>query len=188
VLAASYSGERAFEIYVRNQYVTEIWTAVSTAGATLNGCPYGLEALEILRIEKGHVVVGGEIDGRTTPHDLGLHRMMNPARSFIGAAALQRPALQDQHGRHQLVGLESDQPIPEGAMLVTHAPGAAEGHVTAGGTRVLEAGAVALGLLQDGHARLGEDLIAWSPTRRLSARVKVVPPTFYDVEGVRYRD
>ncbi len=188
VLAASYSGERAFEIYVQSPNVDPIWTAISAIGATLDGCPYGLEALEILRIEKGHVVVGGEIDGRTTPHDLGLQRMMNPARSFVGAAALQRPALQAPQGRQQLVGLESGEAIPEGAMLVTHAPGAAEGHVTAGGIRALEAGAVALGLLRDGHTRLGEDLVAWSPTRRLSARVKVVPPMFYDAEGVRYRD
>jgi len=188
VLAASYCGGRAFEIYVQNQYAEPVWAAISAAGATLDGCPYGLEALEILRIEKGHVVVGGEIDGRTTPHDLGLHRMMNPARPFIGAAALQRPALQVQQGRQQLVGLESNEPIPEGAMLVIHAPGPAEGHVTAGGTRVLEDGAVALGLLRDGHTRLGEDLIAWSPTRRLSARVKVVIPMFYDAGGVRYRD
>ncbi len=188
VLAASYSGERAFEIYVRNPDAETVWTAISDAGAALGGCPYGLEALEILRIEKGHVVVGGEIDGRTTPYDLGLHRMMNPARSFIGAAALQRPALQTQRGRQQLVGLTSDQPIPEGAMLVTHAPGEAEGHVTAGGTRVLEDGAVALGLLRDGHTRLGERLIAWSPTRGLSARVQVASPMFYDAEGVRYRD
>ena len=187
-LAASYSGERAFEVYVRNPDAEAVWTAISNAGVALGGCPYGLEALEILRIEKGHVVVGGEIDGRTTPYDLGLNRMMNPARSFIGAAALQRPALQTQRGRQQLVGLISDQPIPEGAMLVTHAPGEAEGHVTAGGTRVLEDGAVALALLRDGHARLGEQLIAWSPTRGLSARVQVASPMFYDVEGVRYRD
>ena len=188
VLAASYSGERAFEIYVRNPDAEAVWNAVSDAGAGLGGCPYGLEALEILRIEKGHVVVGGEIDGRTTPYDLGLHRMLNPARRFVGAAALQRPALQAQTGRQQLVGLESQQPIPEGAMLVRHAPGAAEGHVTAGGVRVLGEGAVALALLRDGHARHGEQLIAWSPTRRLSAPVRVVNPVFHDPEGARYRD
>ena len=188
ILAASYSGERAFEIYVRNPDAGTVWAAVSAASARLGGCPYGLEALEFLRIEKGHVVVGGEIDGRTTPYDLGLHRMMNPTRPFVGAAALQRPALQAQSGRQQLVGLESEHPIPEGAMLVPQAPGAAEGHVTAGGVRVLGDGAVALALLRDGHARLGELLTAWSPTRRLSARVRVVEPVFYDPEGARYRD
>ena len=188
VLAASYSGERAFEIYVRNPEAEAVWAAVSMAGEGLGGCPYGLEALEILRIEKGHVVVGGEIDGRTTPYDLGLHRMMNPARGFVGAAALQRPALQVQDGRLQLVGLEADSAIPEGAMLVQGAPGKPAGHVTAGGVRVMAEGAVALALLRDGRARLGEPLTAWSPTRGLSAQVRVVAPMFHDPEGARYRD
>ena len=188
VLAASYSGERAFEIYVRNPDAEAVWSSISNVGERLGGCPYGLEALEILRIEKGHVVVGGEIDGRTTPNDLGLHRMMNPARTFVGAAALQRPAFLAQNGRLQLVGLESDSPIPEGAMLVQGAPGKPEGHVTAGGIRVMSEGAVALALLRDGRARLGESLTAWSPTRGLSARVRVVEPMFHDSEGIRYRD
>ena len=188
ILGASYSGERAFEIYVRNPEAETIWAAVSVVGEGLGGCAYGLEALEILRIEKGHVVVGGEIDGRTTPYDLGLHRMMNPMRPFVGAAALQRPALQDQKGRQQLVGLESDAPIPEGAMLVSSAPGKPEGHITAGGMRVLGEGFVALALLSDGRSRLGEQMTAWSPTRGLSARVRVVAPVFYDPEGARYRD
>ncbi len=188
ILAASYSGERAFEIYVGNLDAEAVWAAVTGVGQSLGGCPYGLEALEILRIEKGHVVVGGEIDGRTTPFDLGLHRMMNPARTFVGAAALQRPALLAQNGRLQLVGLESASPIPEGAMLVRQAPGKPEGHVTAGGIRVMGEGAVALALLRDGRDRTGEHLTAWSPTRRLSARVRVVEPMFHDPEGARYRD
>ena len=188
VLAASYSGERAFEIYAASHEAAPVWTAIETAGRALGGHAYGLEALEFLRIEKGHVVVGGEIDGRMTAQDLGLHRMMNPARPFIGAAAMQRPALQDPGGRLRLVGLESEAPIPEGSMLVVHAPGEPEGHVTSAAPRVLGEGAVALAFLRDGGARLGETLIAWSPTRGASARVRVVEPVFHDPEGARYRD
>jgi len=188
VLAASYSGERAFEIYAAAHEAAPVWTAIEAAGRALGGYAYGLEALEFLRIEKGHVVVGGEIDGRMTALDLGLNRIMNPARPFIGAAALERPVLQDPRGRLRLVGLESDGPIPEGSMLVTHAPGEPEGHVTSAGPRVLGEGAVALAFLRDGGARLGETLIAWSPTRGVSARARVVEPVFYDPEGARYRD
>ncbi len=188
VLAASYSGERAFEVYVAGPEAGAVWGAIDAAGRAIGGWPYGLEALEFLRIEKGHVVVGGEIDGRVTAEDLGLHRMMNPARPFIGAAALQRPALQAGQGRKQLVGLESADPIPEGSMLVSHAPGEPEGHVTGAIPRVMEEGSVALALLADGRSRLGETLTAWSPTRGQSARVRVVEPMFYDPEGARYRD
>lgn len=188
ILAASYSGERAFEIYAVGQEIIPVWQAIAAQGSELGGCAYGLETLEILRIEKGHVVVGGEIDGRATPHDLGLHRMLNPKAPYIGAPALQRPALQDSTGRLRMVGLASDSPIPEGSMLVSSIPGTPQGHVTGAGQRVLEDGYIALGFLRDGPERLGEQLTAWSPTRNASARVSVVDPVFYDPEGARYRD
>ncbi|MFM5883960.1 MAG: 2Fe-2S iron-sulfur cluster-binding protein [Novosphingobium sp.] len=188
VLAASYSGERAFEIYVDASQAEPVWHACQGAVHTQGGCLYGLEAMELLRIEKGHLVVGGEIDGRTTPRDLGLDRMLNKAGGFVGAAGLTRPAL-SQAGRKQLVGLEAlDGTIPEGAMLVTDGGTAAEGHVTAAAYRVIDGGSIALGHLAGGAARLGEQLVATSPTREQSARVRVVAPHFYDAAGERYSD
>ena len=92
-------------------------------------------------------------------------------------------------GRRQLVGLETvEGPIPDGAMLVAAMGKPVEGHVTAAGRRVVEGGAIALGLLQGGFARHGEVLLATSPTRGQSARVRVVAPHFYDTAGERYRD
>ena len=188
ILAASYSGERAFEIYAAGKDIVPVWQAIATQGTDHGGCAYGLEALEILRIEKGHVVVGGEIDGRTTPHDLGLDRMLNPKATYVGAPALQRPDLQSSAGRLRMVGLESETPIPEGSMLVSSIPGTPQGHVTGAGQRILEDGYVALAFLRDGSERLGEHLVAWSPSRGAKAPVSVVDPVFYDHEGARYRD
>ena len=188
ILAASYSGERAFEVYAAGHAIAPVWQAIAGGGTDHGGYAYGLEALEILRIEKGHIVVGGEIDGRTTPRDLGLHRMLNPAASYIGAPALQRSALLVSSGRLRMVGLESDRPIPEGSMLVSSIPGDPQGHVTGAGQRVLGEGYVALAFLRDGGERLNEDLVAWSPSRGSMARVRVVDPVFYDQEGARYRD
>ena len=182
ILAASYSGERAFELYPAGDAATPVWDALIAAGAV----PYGIEALEFLRIEKGHIVVGGEADGRTTPHDLRLERMLRKGGGFVGASALDRPALAAPD-RLQLVGLTSPQPIPEGAMLVAASGAPVEGHVTAGGLRVLIEGGVALALLRGGRARNGEVLLATSPTRGLEARVTVTDPIFYDPEGARYR-
>jgi sarcosine oxidase subunit alpha len=144
--------------------------------------------MEFLRIEKGHLVVGGEIDGRLTPHDLALDKMLNKAGGFIGATGLSRPALTEPD-RKQLVGLEAiDGLIPEGAMLVTRAGAAPEGHVTASAWRIVEGGSIALGQLAGGFARHGEELIATSPTRGQQARVRVTAPHFYDAGGERYRD
>jgi sarcosine oxidase subunit alpha len=188
VLAASYSGERAFELYVDASQAGPVWHACQAAVAMHGGCAYGLEAMELLRIEKGHLVVGGEIDGRLTPHDLGLDRMLNKAGGFIGAAGLTRPAL-SRAGRKQLVGLEAlGGTIPEGAMLVAPGASSAEGHVTASAYRVIEGGSIALGQLTDGFARQGEEMRAVSPTRGQDVRVRVVAPHFYDLAGERYRD
>jgi sarcosine oxidase subunit alpha len=146
--------------------------------------------MDHLRVEKGHVVIGAEADGRTTPADLGLAGMLRKAGGFVGWQALTRPALADPAGRRQLVGLtaQGDAPIAEGAMLVMREGTEPLGHVTTSAPRVAEPGAIALGLLADGTTRHGEVLIAWSPTRRSSVPVRVGPPLFYDVEGARYRD
>ena len=188
VLAASYSGERAFEIYAEASLAEPVWNACEAAVTAQGGSLYGMEAMEFLRIEKGHLVVGGEVDGRLTPHDLALDKMLNKAGGYIGAAGLTRPGL-TAPGRRQLVGLEALAGIiPEGSMLIT-APGQpAQGHVTAAGLRVLDGGSIALGQLHDGFARHGEELIATSPTRSQSAAVRVVAPHFYDTAGERYRD
>ena len=188
VLAASYSGERAFEIYVEASHAAPVWAACENQVTEQGGALYGLEAMEFLRIEKGHLVVGGEIDGRMSPHDLALDKMLNKVGGYIGASGLSRPALSEP-GRRQLVGLEAiEGNIPEGAMLVTDDGSSPLGHVSAAAFRIVEGGSIALGQLTDGFARHGEELIATSPTRGQKARVRVMVPHFYDMAGTRYRD
>ena len=189
LLAASFSGERAFEVHFDASHAETVWNAIEAAVLAEGGAPYGIEAMELLRIEKGHLVVGPDIDGRLTAADLGMARMLNPAGGYIGHSTLHRPAFAEPM-RRQLVGLESvdGTPIPEGAMLIRKQGGGAEGHVTASGRRILVPGRIALAHLAGGQARHGEELIASSPTRRQSARVRVCAPHFYDLAGERYRD
>jgi sarcosine oxidase subunit alpha len=189
LLAASFSGERAFEVHFDASHARTVWEAIEAAVLAEGGAPYGIEAMELLRIEKGHLVVGPDIDGRLTAADLGMARMLNPAGGYIGHATLGRPAFAEPM-RRQLVGLESidGTPIPEGAMLIRKHGGAAEGHVTASGRRILTAGRIALAHLAGGQGRHGEEWIASSPTRGEAARVRVCAPHFYDLAGERYRD
>lgn len=188
ILAASYSGERAFEIYVDASQAEAVWAACESEVFAQGGALYGLEAMEFLRIEKGHLVVGGEVDGRMTPHDLALDKMLNKAGGYIGASGLSRPALSES-GRRQLVGLEAIAgDIPEGAMLIPSEGASPQGHVSAAAFRIVTGGSVALGQLTDGFSRHGEILIASSPTRGQQAQVRVVAPHFYDAAGERYRD
>jgi sarcosine oxidase subunit alpha len=188
LLAASYSGERAFEVYVEASQPKPVWLACESEVLARNGCLYGLEAMEVLRIEKGHVVVGGEVDGRRTPHDLGLDKMLNKAGGYLGEEGLSRPALAASD-RLQLVGLVAIAgTIPEGGMLVPRHGNPSEGHVTASAYRAVEGGGIALAMLAGGAGRHGEHLIALSPTRGQQASVRVTSRHFYDSAGERYRD
>ena len=190
VLAASYSGERAFEVHVPAHLAKGVFAVLVAAAKGAGGGVYGLDAMDHLRVEKGHVVIGAEADGRTTPADLGMGGMLRKAGGFIGWQGLTRPALADQAGRRQLVGLTSidGAGICEGAMLIVHQGEEPVGHVTTAAPRVADEGAIALGLLIDGAARHGETLLAWSPTRHSTVPVQVTSPVFHDPEGARYHD
>ena len=64
-----------------------LWRALVEAGRRFGITPYGVDAMNALRIEKGHVT-GAELNGRTTPDDLGLGRMVKSDRDFIGRRSL----------------------------------------------------------------------------------------------------
>ena len=187
VFSASYSGERAFEVYAPSFAAKAVWDSLAARVTSADGGAYGLDAMDLLRIEKGHIVTGGEIDGRTSPYDLGLGKMLRKG-GFVGWAALQRPDFQ-RADRMCLVGLEAlDGVLPEGAMLLPRDAAAPDGHVTAAGRRVLGEGLIGLGLVTAGPGRLGETLVVSSPTRGKRGRVRLTAPVFYDPEGARYVD
>jgi sarcosine oxidase subunit alpha len=189
----SYSGELAYEIHVPADRGMAMWEAVVEAGAPSGLMPYGTEAMSTLRIEKGHVVVGAEADGRTTADDLGMGKLVNAAKWCVGKPLLSRPALTDP-ARWQLVGLTSIDPkvpIPRGAKLVEDpdraAPNPMVGHVTSWCWSPNLDAWIALALLSNGRARHGETLWAYSPLANARTQVRVGPPTFVDPDGERLR-
>jgi sarcosine oxidase subunit alpha len=189
----SYSGELAYEIHAPAERALEVWETVLDAGQPWAMVAYGTEAVGVLRTEKGHVVGGAEIDGRTTAGDLGLGGMLSTEKDFIGRRALERPGLADA-GRKQLVGLrpvDGRTAIPAGAQLVAapnHGePAPAFGHVTSTAVSPNLGGPIALALLVDGRRRHGETVHAAAPLTGCSVPVTVSHPHFFDPEGERQR-
>jgi sarcosine oxidase subunit alpha len=188
----SYSGELAYEIHVPASRGRAMWEAVLAAGVPCEIMPYGTEAMSTLRIEKGHVVIGPEADGRTTADDLGMGKLVNAGKWCVGKPLLSRHALVAT-GRWQLVGLTAlDRAVmPRGAKIVAdpdHAvPNPMQGHVTSWcWSPNLEAW-IALALVANGRARHGETVWAVSPLADAKARVRIGPPTFIDPDGERLR-
>jgi sarcosine oxidase subunit alpha len=188
----SYSGELAYELHVPADRGQALWDAVLAAGESFGIMPYGTEAMSTLRIEKGHVVVGPEADGRTTADDLGMGKLVNAAKSCIGKPLLARAAL-TAPDRWQLVGLTAldGAAMPRAAKIVAEpdraAPNPMLGHVTSWCFSPNLGAWIALALVAGGRARHGEILWAVSPLADARARVRVGPPCFIDPDGERLR-
>jgi sarcosine oxidase subunit alpha len=67
-----FTGELSYEIHVPAAYGLHVWEALMEAGTDLGIGPFGVEAQRILRLEKGHLIVGQDTDGLTRAHGAGL--------------------------------------------------------------------------------------------------------------------
>ncbi|HEU0221193.1 MAG TPA: glycine cleavage T C-terminal barrel domain-containing protein, partial [Paracoccaceae bacterium] len=183
----SFTGETSFEIAVPAGQGMALWERLVAAGAA----PYGTEAMHVLRAEKGYVIVGDETDGTVTPQDLGMDWIVSKKKAdFIGKRALERSFLTAE-GRKQLVGLETLDPqkgLPDGAHAVEgkRRDGHANmlGHVTSTYFSPNLGRHIALGLIRNGRARMGQ-VLDFPVSARETIRARVVDPCFFDKEGSR---
>jgi len=67
-----FTGELSYEIHVPAGYGLHVWETLLAAGADLGVAPFGVEAQRILRLEKGHFIVGQDTDGLTRAFSAGL--------------------------------------------------------------------------------------------------------------------
>ena len=188
----SFSGELAYEIAVPARFGDGLVRAILEAGAPFGIQPYGTEPLGVLRIEKGHPA-GGELNGQTTAHDLGMGKLLSAKKDFIGRFMAARPALTDTD-RPMLVGLrpvDKDGRIRAGAHLV---PKDAEptarndqGYVTSIAYSPSLGHWLGLGLIARGPERYGEVVRVCDPLRGSDIEVEICAPSFVDPEGARLR-
>jgi len=67
-----FTGELSYELHVPASYGLYVWEALLAAGSDLGAGPFGVEAQRILRLEKGHLIVGQDTDGLTRGFSAGL--------------------------------------------------------------------------------------------------------------------
>ncbi len=190
LLRISFSGELAYELYVPAGYGESVWQILIDAGKKYGITPYGLEALAIMRIEKGHVA-GAELNGQTSAFDLGLGSMMSTKKKYIGSVLARRPALLTDD-REQLVGIQpvdATESVWEGAHLfIPNSPVVADhdqGHVTSACYSPTLNSWIALALLKNGRSRIGERIKAVDLLHSREVLLKVVHPCFFDPQHLR---
>lgn len=67
-----FTGELSFEVHVPAGFGAHVWEQLLEAGDDLGVAPFGLEAQRIMRLEKGHFIVGQDTDGLTKAPTTGL--------------------------------------------------------------------------------------------------------------------
>jgi len=189
IARVSFSGELAFEVSVPWHEAPTLWDALLVAGSPHDITPYGLDALQALRIEKGFIIVGQDTEALTTPFDVGLGGLVSQLKDCVGRRSWERPANR-RDDRAQLVGftvVDSHEVVPEGAAL-TRALGAPpmpiDGHVSSSCWSATLDRSLGLALVRGGRGRIGEVLHAPLLDGR-ALRVQLVEPVHYDPKGER---
>ena len=83
----SFTGDRSYELSVPARRAGALRARLAEKLKAFGGGLLGLEALMILRAEKGFIVVGKDTDGTTMPHDLGSRGRATRGRTNISASA-----------------------------------------------------------------------------------------------------
>ncbi|MDM8164562.1 2Fe-2S iron-sulfur cluster-binding protein [Roseovarius sp.] len=183
----SFTGDTSFELSIRASKAPALWSALLDAAKPLDAGPIGVEALSILRAEKGFLMIGKDTDGETMPHDLGFTApRQKKSTPFVGDRSLHTDKA-NAPDRKQLVGLTvpaGAPPLPTGAHVVTddEIPRSL-GYVTSSYLSPTLGRPIALALLENGTDRMGDTITAWhlGETRQAT----VTAPCALDPEGAR---
>jgi len=183
-----FTGELSYEIHVPAAYGLAVWETLMERGADLGAAPFGVEAQRIMRLEKGHLIVGQDTDGLTKGFSAGLDWAIKLDKDdFVG-----KPELVWQHrvnGDMRLVGLQpvDGQVVPPEASQIVEGRNTIVGRVTSSRMSPTLGRSICLGFVAPHLAGAGTVVTVHLPDgRRVPATVQAHHAHF-DPEGVRLR-
>ena len=184
LLRIGFVGEAGWEVHFPAEYGEYMWNAIMEAGREFGISPFGLEAQRILRLEKGHVIVGQDTDAISTPMDVGSDwavRFDKP--DFIGRGGL--AVASDRGLQQRLVGFVlSVAAAPEDGTPVVSG-GRPIGRVTSARISPTLGAGFGLAYVPPSLAVEGASIEVLIGGRPVSATVTLEP--VYDPEGSRLR-
>jgi len=122
ILRVGFVGELGYEVHVPARHAERLWDSLMQAGAGLGIRPFGVETQRLLRLEKGHVIIGQDSDGMTHPAELDMQWAIGRKKPFfVGKRSIE--ILEAQPLKRKLVGFT----LPKGS------PQPLEGHLVLDG-------------------------------------------------------
>jgi sarcosine oxidase subunit alpha len=187
VARVSFTGDLSFELSVPTPHAQALRDRLDAALGTVGGQWIGLEAVMILRAEKGFILIGKDTDGLTLPMDLGWDGPRRVRKDdFIGKPSLFTEAAQAPD-RRQLVGLQladGELPLVVGSHLVPmDGPRRSLGFVTSSHHSPTLDRPIALALLERGASMIGEQVCSFHDG--VLRKVTAAPACALDPDGGR---
>ncbi|HOZ32039.1 MAG TPA: glycine cleavage T C-terminal barrel domain-containing protein, partial [Tabrizicola sp.] len=185
----SFSGELSYEIAVPASHGAAFWAACVEAGKALGAMPYGTECLHVMRAEKGFIMIGDETDGTVIPQDLGLDWAISKKKTdYLGKRGQERVYLASPD-RWKLVGFETldGSVVPDGSYIVADGVNGnnqrnVQGRVTSTYHSPTLKRGIAMGLLKQGPARMGE-VVEFNTVAGGTVKARVRDTVFFDKDG-----
>jgi sarcosine oxidase subunit alpha len=110
IMRVGFVGELGYEIHLPAEHATNLWHALLATGASRGIRPFGVEAQRMLRLEKGHLIVGQDTDGLTNALEIDAPWALKMDKPFfVGQRSLR--ILDPLPRRQRLVGFT----LPAGA-------------------------------------------------------------------------
>ena len=183
-----FTGELSFEIHVPAGFGLHVWETLMEEGADLGVGPFGLEAQRIMRLEKGHFIVGQDTDGITQAFSAGLDWLVKLDKTdFAGKTELAWEASRENEPR--LVGLQpTDRTlVPAEASQIVSGLNTIEGRVTSSRYSPTLDRSICLGIVSARLAEPGSLVTIRLPDGTMATAKVMEHHAHFDPEGTRLR-
>jgi len=182
-----FTGELSFELHVPSSYGLHVWETLMEQGADLGIAPFGIEAQRVLRLEKGHLIVGQDTDGLTRAYSAELDWAIKlDKEDFAGKPELSWQA--ERSDWPKLVGLRPEDVTvvpPEGSQIVHD--GAIAGRITSSRMSPTLRRSICLAQVAPHLAEPGTELSVVLPAGGQAKAVVTEHLAHFDPEGLRLR-
>ena len=185
LLRVGFVGELGYEVHVPSSQGEALWDALMEAGAAHGIRPFGVEAQRVLRLEKGHIIIGQDTDAMTSPDEVDMAWAIAKKKPFfVGGRSIE---LRRRHpSKRKLVGFtieDPNAPLPLESNLVLRA-GEMVGFVTSVARSPTLGKIIGLAYTAADEAEPGAPLtIRLTSGKMVMARV--CAPHFYDPDNQR---